>query len=68
MKSSNKKLLQKIEISLKVKGSSSRGVIIYNPDYDQDEIFAKTSFFIALPDKRLDEELTKKIGKTFVFV
>jgi hypothetical protein len=68
MKTSNKKLLQKIEISLRAKSSSSRGVIIYNPDYDQEEVFKNTSFFIALPDKRLDEELTKKIGKTFVYV
>lgn len=68
MKASNRKLLQKIELQVKAESKSSRGVIIYNPDYDQTKAFAETSFFIALPDKRLDEELTKRIGKTFVFV
>ena len=66
MKSSNKKWLQKIELQINAEPNSSRGIMIYNPDYDQEKAFAETSFVVALPDNRLDKELTQKIEKTFV--
>lgn len=68
MKSSNKKWLQKIELLAKIEPNFTRGIMIYNPDYDQEKAFAETSFAVALPDKRLDKELTQKIGKTFILI
>jgi len=47
MKSSNKKWLQKIEFEIKAESKSSRGVMIYNPDYDQTKACSETSFFIG---------------------
>ena len=64
MRSSNKKKLKKYESIFIPIEKPNRGVVIFNPDIDISDI--DYPFFIALPDKGLDPELTKKIGNSYI--
>ncbi len=66
MRSCNKKKLKKYESICIPIEKPNRGVVIYNPDTDISDI--DCHFFIALPDKGLDPELTKRIGNSNVLI
>lgn len=69
MKSINKKRLNKIESKIGLVKKRSGAIVIYNPDYPN---FKRSSIdavsIIALPDNRMDQQLTEKIGKGFVVI
>ena len=66
MRYTNKKKLKKYESILLSTEKPNRGVVIFNPNMNISDI--DYPFFIALPDKGLDPELTKKIGTSYVLL
>lgn len=69
MKTCNKKAINKLESKINVVKKRSDIIMIYNPECSDFEQSSLEAFYaIALPDNRMDQKLTEKIGKKFVLI